>query len=64
MGFMDVLNGYYDVSLRGTRLVPIISEALTFIVMVGGMIILTIFMFPFFILGILAQAAGVKDEED
>ena len=64
MGFMDMLNGYYDVSLRGTRLLPIISEALTFIVLVVGMIVLTAMMFPFFILGILAQAAGVKDEED
>lgn len=64
MGFMDILNGYYDISLRGTRLFPIIAEAITFIILVGGMFVLTVMMIPFFILGLISKAAGVKDDDD
>jgi hypothetical protein len=63
MGFMDLLNKYYDISLLGTRMIPIVSDALTFIVIVGGMFVLTIFMIPFFVIGLIGKAAGVKDEE-
>ena len=64
MGFMDALNGYYDISLRGTKLFPIIAETMTFIVLIGGLFLLTVLMIPFFILGLLMKVAGVKDEED
>lgn len=63
MGFYMIVDDYYEYGLAGLDMLPIVGEAVSTILLFAGIVVFSIFLLPFFVIGVVCRPDTLKKRD-